>query len=136
LSPAKRAFTSIVPDLPSFRSWCASSPKDPVTVPYPSIKRVDQGETLNVRLSPVGRSPGPSPHRRQDVFGAAADAGGPARGHPLQARVKAHPSEPCTAMSRTCSSSCASRVASSTPLRALLAKYRALPYIDILTLLD
>src|SRR5215475_7698762 len=31
-----------------------------------------------------------SPHRRHHVLGTGADAGGPARGHRLQARVEAH----------------------------------------------
>src|ERR1700730_6666706 len=31
-----------------------------------------------------------SAHRRHDVFGAGADAGGPARGHRLEAGIEAH----------------------------------------------
>src|SRR5882757_9731549 len=53
-------------------------------------KQADQVRYFNVRLSYVGRPPGPSPHRRHDVFGAGADAGGPAGGHRLEAGVEAH----------------------------------------------
>jgi len=34
-----------------------------------------------------------SPHRRHDVFGAGADAGGPAGGHRFEAGVEAHASK-------------------------------------------
>ena len=40
-----------------------------------------------------------SAHRRHHVFGAGADAGGPARGHCFEAGVEAHAFGPCTAMS-------------------------------------
>src|SRR5712691_3202288 len=53
-------------------------------------KQADQVSDFNVRLSYVGRPAGPSPHRRHDVFGAGADAGRPAGGHRLAARVEAH----------------------------------------------
>ena len=54
------------------------------------IKQVDQVSALNGRLPPAGESPGPSPRRRHDVFGAGADARGPAGGHGLEKGVEAH----------------------------------------------
>jgi hypothetical protein len=42
------------------------------------IKQVDQDEAFNGRLSPAGWLPGPSSHCRHEVFGAGADAVGPA----------------------------------------------------------
>src|SRR5438477_9208020 len=54
------------------------------------IKQVDQAGALNGTLSSAGQSPGPSPHCRHHVFGAGADAGGPAGGDGLEARVEAH----------------------------------------------
>src|SRR5690348_7511564 len=54
------------------------------------IKQVDQVSALNGRLPVAGRPPEPSPHCRHDVFGAGADAGGPARGYGFEAGVEAH----------------------------------------------
>jgi hypothetical protein len=51
------------------------------------IKQVDQVGALNGKLPPAGGSPGPSPRRRRNVFGAGADAGGPAAGHGLKSGI-------------------------------------------------
>jgi hypothetical protein len=51
------------------------------------IKQVDQVSAFNGRLPPAGGSLGPSPHRRHDVFGAGADAHGPAS-HYLPEEIK------------------------------------------------
>ena len=54
------------------------------------IKQVDQVSALNGRLPPAGGAPGPSPHRRDDIFGAGADARGPGAVTVVETGEEAH----------------------------------------------
>src|SRR5580704_18804581 len=54
------------------------------------IKQVDQAQSAQCRVVSPQPVSGVSPHCRHDVFGAGADAGGPAGGYGFEAGVEAH----------------------------------------------